>query len=63
MFSFSLDDRFIIYHVFIYLVLRDESGVRGVRMSLGSELDLKELLLDIVALPNLDKLETPVDIY
>lgn len=49
--------------MFLYLVLRDESGVRGVRMSLGSELDLKELLLDIVALPNLDKLETPVDIY
>jgi hypothetical protein len=31
-------------------------------MSLGSELDLKELLLDIVALPNRDKFETPVDI-
>jgi len=40
--------------------LRDESGVRGVRISLGSEFDLKELLLDIVALPNLDKFETPV---
>lgn len=47
---------------FAYLVLRDESGVRGVRISLGSEFDLKELLLDIVALPNLDKFVTPVDI-
>lgn len=46
---------------FTYLVLRDESGVRGVRISLGSEFDLKELLLDIVALPNLDKFETPIE--
>lgn len=46
--------------MFLYLVLSEESGVRGVRISLGSELDLKELLLDIVALPNLDKFETPV---
>lgn len=47
---------------FTYLVLRDESGVRGVRISLGSEFDLKELLLDIVALPNLDKFETPSEL-
>lgn len=45
-----------------YLVLRDDSGVRGVRISLGSEFDLKELLLDIVALPNLDKFETPINV-
>lgn len=46
-----------------YLVLRDESGVRGVRISLGSEFDLRELLLDIVELPcNLDIFETPINI-
>jgi len=46
------------------LVLRDESGVRGVRISLGSEFDLKELLLDIVELPcNLDIFEAPIKIH
>lgn len=44
-------------------MLRDDSGVRGVRISLGSEFDLKELLLDIVELPwNLDIFEIPKNI-
>jgi len=50
----------IINNVKTHLVLRDVNGVCGVRISLGNEFVLKEVLLDIVALPNFDKFDTPV---